>query len=588
MKRLIKIISIFVLIFVLFSCSENNKEAITIIYTNDVHGYIANSKKDDANNEVSLLRLNNISGYTKKLKKDNKNVLLVDAGDEIQGSVYGSIDKGVEMIEIFNKTGYDLATPGNHDFDFGMDGFNRIVNSASYKFISCNFKSLETNKNVLDSYKIYEFGGTKIGFIGISTPETITSSTPTFFKNSNGDFIYTFDGVKNKNELYSSVQASINEIRDKVDYLIGLGHLGVGDDEKAMGWSSIDLISNTYGLDAFIAGHSHTLIEKEVIKTKDNKDCILTQTGCYLNGFGQMNISKDGLVETKIINSVNESDDEVKQLEDSLITKVNNELGSKIGVLEKPLYITDSTNLNQRLVRSRETNLGDFVSDSVYWYLNEAKELDCDIVLTNGGGIRNNLMNGDLTYLSVKTVSPFGNQLCLIKTKGINIKNALEMGVDVIEGWDSDNDCPAENGGFMQVAGMKYVADASISSYVSKDDNGMFKGVEGDYRVTDILVYNKKTNSYEELDENKEYLVGGTNYILKNNGNGLTMFSDSETILDYISEDYMALAEFMKSFKNENNECIINNSTSPFKRYINYSCDYENPKGSGRITLLNI
>ena len=586
MKKIFSFILMFIFVLTLSSCGKN--EEIKILYTNDIHGYIANQKEDENKNIIPLLRLNNIAAYKKKLIDENKNVLLFDAGDEIQGSVYGSLDKGVEMIKILNKVGYDLAVPGNHEFDFGMDGFNRIVKDANYPFISCNFKSLENNKNIFDSSKIFNIGGKKIGVVGVSTPESITTSTPKFFQNEKGEFIYTFDGIKDRNDLYNSVQKAINEIRNDVDYLIILGHLGVGIDAEKIGIRSIDVINNTTGIDAFIDGHSHTVVDNKIVKTKDNKDCVLTQTGCYLDGIGEMTINKDG-ISARLINDLSSySDNDVKIMEDSLIQSITNKLNNKIANLEKPLLVTSSDNLKQRLVRARETNLGDFTSDSVYWYLNMEKELNCDIALTNGGGIRANLLAGDITYLDAKTVEPYGNQVCLIKTKGINIKNALEMGVTVLEKWDDEWNTPAENGGFLQVSGMKFEVDCSVKSSVKTDDHGMFLSVDGDYRVKNVMVYNKSTKAYENLDLNKEYYVGGINYILRNNGNGLSMFKDSENVVDYVGEDYMLLANYMASFKSSNGDVVVNNLNSPLKKYENYLLDYENPAGSSRIKILNL
>lgn len=585
MKRICGLVIIFMLFIILVSCGKN--DTIKIIYTNDIHSYVANTVKDQDGNETDGLRLNNISGYVKKLKEENNNILLVDAGDEVQGAIYGSIDHGVEIINMMNKVGYDLATPGNHDFDYGMDAFKGFVKEASFPYVSCNFKDL-SNKNVLDSYKIFEVNGVKIGFIGISTPETITTSTPTFFQNDKGEFIYSFDGQNKKEDLYNSVQKAIDEIRSSVDYVIALGHLGVGLDEERLGVRSIDVINNTTGIDAFIDGHSHTLMEKNIVKSKDNKDVVLTQTGSYLAGFGVMDIKKDGTINTSIINNISEKDDSVKLLEDALIKKVNDKLGQKIATLDKGLIINNPDVENQRIVRARETNLGDIASDSVYWYFNESKGLECDIVLTNGGGLRTGINQGDLAYLSCKAVMPFGNQVCLIKTKGINIKNAIEMGVNVLEKWDSEWNCPAENGGFIHPAGIKYDVDCSVVSSVKKDNSGMFISVDGEYRVKNLMVYNKKTSSYELLDDNKEYLVGGINYILRNSGNGLSMFKDSELVLDYVDEDYTVFAKYLMAFNKDNNVPRVNNANSPLKKYNNYLCDYENPYGSGRINILNL
>jgi len=586
MKKSFSLLLLFLFVFILSACTGAVaiKEVI-IVYTNDIHSYIANTKTDDAGTELPALRLDDISSYVKNLKLNHKNVLLVDSGDEIQGTVYGAYDKGKSVIDIMNSVGYDLATPGNHDFDYGMDNFNSVLKQANFPYISCNFKRVD-GSNVLDKYKIFEIGGFKIGFVGISTPQTITQSTPTFFQNENKEFIYKFEGQSNKEDLYKAVQDTINEIRNNVDYVIALGHLGVGADAKKDGIRSIDVINNTTGIDAFIDGHSHTVMEKEIVKSKDNKDVILTQTGSYLENFGVMTLTNNDMkprVDTKLLNELGED----KNIEYKLISDVNAKLRQKFAVLEKTLYVTNANNVKQRLVRARETNLGDFSSDSVYWYLNLEKELDCDIALTNGGGIRANIDAGDVTYLSAKTVMPFGNQVCLVKTKGINIKNALEMGVNVCEGWNKEWDSPAENGGFLQVAGLKFDVDASVESSVKVDSNNLFSEVSGEYRVRNIMIYNKKTDQFEALDENKEYTVGGINYILRNSGCGLSMFADSQLVVDYIDEDYMVLAKYMMAFKN-GNDIIVNNANCPLKAYSNYSFDYENPLGSGRINILNL
>ena len=569
-------------VIVINECSE--REDIKILYTNDIHSYIANTTKDKEGNEVAALRLNNIAGYYKKLKNDFKNVMLVDAGDEVQGAIYGAIDRGVDMINIMNNVGYDLACPGNHDFDYGMDAFKGFVQEANYPYISCNFKE-SNGKNVLDAYKIFEIGGAKIGFVGISTPSTITTSTPTFFQNSKGEFIYTFDGQYKKEDLYNSVQETVDEIKNKVDYVIALGHLGVGIDEQKLGITSIDVINNTTGLDAFIDGHSHTLMEKKIVKSKDDKNVVLTQTGFYLeSGFGVMDITKDGNINTTLVNNIEDKDDNVKNLEDALIDKVNNQLGQKIATLDKNLYIMTPGNDRQRIVRARETNMGNIASDSIYWYINESKKLDCDIAFVNGGGLRTGIDAGDVTYLSCKSVMPFGNQICLIKTKGINIKNAIEMGVNVVDGWNDEWNSPAENGGFIHAAGLKYDVDCNVPCHVKTDSSGMFVSVDGEYRVKNLMVYNKNTKEYEPLDDNKEYLLGGINYLLRNQGNGLKMFSDSELVLDYIDEDYTVFAKYFMAFDNTK----INNQNSPLKGYINYLYDYENPYGSNRINILNL
>lgn len=583
MKKITSFFMIFLLAFLLISCKDkkdNRKDDIVIVYTNDIHSYIGNTKENENKEKIPALRLNNVSGYVKELKKEYKNVLLVDAGDEVQGTFYGSIDSGVDIIDIMNKTGYDLATPGNHDFDFGVPAFFGFVKQANFPYISCNFKTVEDNKNVLDSYKVFNLGDKKVAFVGVSTPDTIPQSTPKFFQDDNGNYIYKFVGQANNNDLFDCVQNTIDEIKDDVDYIIGLGHLGVGADEARKGIRSIDVIENTSGINALIDGHSHTRIEKEIYKDKNNNDVLLTQTGCYLDGFGVMKITEDGEIDTSVVNYTSYGDNKVKKLEDALILKVNNALGQKIAVLDNKLYTKDPTT-GKRMIRARETNLGNIASDSIYWYLNEEKDLNCDVAIVNGGGLRTDIEVGDVTYKMANDVMPFGNVICLIKTKGQNIKDALELGVNICDDIYTKDEY-AENGGFLHAAGIKFDVDVSIPSSVETDSD-MFVKVNGEYRVKNLKVYNKETKLYEDLDENKYYTVGGINYILRNAGNGMSMFNDSELVLDYIGEDYLVFADYLKAFDNS-----INNQNSPLKSYENYLYDYENPYGSGRIHMVGL
>ena len=375
---------------------------------------------------------------------------------------------------------------------------------------------------------------------------------------------------------------NVDEIRDKVDVVIALAHTGVGADAIAVGQDSISNISHTSGIDAYIDGHSHTYLPSKEVTNKVGKTCLLTQTGSYLTHFGKLTISKNNAVAVEMIDDTNFVNQDVHQLEMHLINEVQEQMKTKIATLENPLYIVNAEDQKQRIIRARETNLGNFTSDSIYWYFNEYKDIDCDLALVNGGGIRDNIFAKDVTYMDAKTVFPFGNQICLVKVKGSVIKDALEMGSCVIGQWDEVADRPAEFGGFFHPAGLKYDISASTVSSVTLDDTGMFVSVDGEYKVRNIEIYNKELQRYESLDEDKEYTVGGYNYILRNDGNGMRMFHDSLNIVDYVAEDYIALAEFMKSFDNG----VINNANSPLKGYTNMLYDYETPTGSGRINII--
>ena len=565
--------------------SENEAGPIYIAYTNDIHSYIYNTVKDENDEDKPGLRMSNIAAMVSDMKAEGKNVLLVDAGDELQGDIYGAFDEGESVIELMNACGYKLATPGNHDFDFGMNTFFNRIEEADYPYISCNFHALVGDRNPLNASQIFAIGGKKIAFVGITTPETITSSTPTYFQNEKGEYIYTIDGIDSVEDMYASVQNAIDEVKDEADYVIAIGHVGVGIDEKRNNISSYDVIANVEGLDAFIDGHSHTTMEKELVKDKSGKDVLLTQTGSYLNHIGLMEIDGD-IVTTSLIDSYDKSDSKVASMEEEINSRITDQMSEKIAELSTTMYTNDPDDSSKRLIRSREMNSGDIISDSVYWYFNEALDIDCDIAITNGGGIRSQLNSGNITYMNVKTVEPFGNMICLIEATGQQILDALEMGATVIGEWDDDKDIPAENGGFLHVAGMQYTIDSTIPSSVKTKGDGMFVEVDGVYRVRDVKIYNRETSEYEDMDPDKTYTVGGINYLLRNNGNGLNMFSNDKMIIDFVGQDYSILAMYFGAFEKEGEYPLVNTKNSPLSKLSGYQIDYENPYGANRINII--
>ncbi|MBP9997527.1 MAG: bifunctional metallophosphatase/5'-nucleotidase [Lachnospiraceae bacterium] len=567
--------------------SDTSGGDITIVYTNDVHSYIDNVVTDDDGNVTGDgFRFSKIAAMVSDMKDAGENVLLVDAGDEIQGSVYGAMDEGENVINIMKATGYQLATPGNHDFDYGVIKFLKHVESAGFPYVTCNFHPIDGEESALKDSYVFDIAGKKVAFVGVTTPGTFTSSTPAYFQNEKGEFIYTIDGLSDSAMLYESVQKAIDEVKDDVDYVVGIGHLGVGIDEVKRGWDSKSVIANVSGLDAFIDGHSHTVMECENVKDKDGKDVVLTQTGCYLSNVGVMKILSDGTIETKLVQDYEREDENVAAMEQEWISEIDSKMNEKIAVLENKLYITNPENDNDRRIRAEELNLGDFSADAMYWFFNERLGLDCDIVLQNGGGIRDSINSGDVTYATAKNVEPFGNMVCLISATGQQIIDALEMGTTVTGEWDDEWDSPAENGGFMQVAGMRYTIDATIPSSVQTDENDLFKSVDGEYRVRDVEVYNKESGKYEPIEPDKYYQLGGINYLLRNSGNGLSMFADDELTVDYVGQDYVLLAEYIKSFEGDGEYAVINTKNSPLSKYKGYQLDYDNPMGAGRITIV--
>lgn len=568
----------FLLLFGVCGCKKEPLEDVIILYTNDIHTYIAN--------EQPAFNYASVAALKKKLVNEGKNVILVDAGDFSQGSAYGAMDEGATIVKLMNEAGYDVATLGNHEFDYGQFRAFGIMDEINFPLISCNFYKISDKSLVLDAYKIVEKGNVKIAFIGISTPETITKSTPVYFQNEKGEYIYNFYGSEGGNELYERVQKTIDEVKNKADYIIAVGHLGI--DPSSEPFTSRAVIANTTGLNAFIDGHSHSVVEGEIVKDKDGKAVVLTQTGSYLSAIGKMTISNNE-IHTELISDFDTYDESVSKIADEWISSVNGKLGIQIAVLDIPMYINDPDNDSCRIVRNHETNLGDFCADSIYYYLNEKAGLDCDIVIANGGGVRAPLKTGEYTYLSSKSVNPFSNVICLVEITGSQLRDVLEKGAMFIGDVDPTSGRYAENGGFMHVAGLKYTIDTTIPSTVQTDDKDLWlSGPTGDYRVNDVSIYDKEKGVYEPLDLNKTYKIGGYNYLLRNQGCGLTMLSDLNVIQDYIMEDYLMLSEYAKNFtKGIDGMPHISTKNSPLFSYDGYMIDYDDPYGAGRITIIS-
>ncbi len=570
-KKAIAIMLTALLLLTAAGCNQNaadatNKGTVTVLYTNDIHAYIDNDSADEPGISYAELAA---------LKKSlGEGTLLVDAGDHIQGSVYGAMDQGQSIVEMMDKI-YDLSTVGNHEFDYGVERTLSIVNNSKYPYISCNFVHKADSKPVLKPHIMLESGNVKIGFIGITTPETMASTAPSYFQNDKGEYIYGFlDGA----ELYASVQASADALKKEgADYIVALGHVGV---DAASQMTSRKIIENVTGLDAFIDGHSHTELEKEAVKDKSGKEVILTQTGNYFGAVGKLTLSESG-VTAELIKEYNQKDNELLEDKNQWVVAVEEMLGEKIGMLPKALVTSDAN--GKRLVRVDGTNLGEFVADSYYYYVNFVSELDCDAAVINGGGVRADIPAGEVSYKSVKAVNPFGNMLCAIELSGQQILDMLEWGARSTTGVAGEN----EQGAFLHTAGITYSVDTSVESTVCQDEQGIWTGAPtGKYRVHDVKVYDKSAKAYVDLDLEKTYCVAGANFTLIDQGDGFAMLG-GKVIKDYISEDYMTVATYAIAFEDTDEDDLSDISTenSPLKKYDGYIMNYEAPEGANRVSI---
>ena len=555
------------------ACWTGEKSEVTILYTNDVHTYI--------DKQAPQLTYAAIAALKQSYQNAGKKVLLVDAGDHVQGTAYGSMNQGASIIELMNAAGYDAATPGNHEFDYGMDRAKELMRDADFPYLSCNWVDLRTNLRVLPEIKVFVRGGVRIAFVGITTPETFTKSTPAYFMNkAQTKYIYDILGGEDGQKLYSAVQKAVDKAKCLADVVIGLGHLGV--DPSSSPWTSEEVIAHTTGFDAFIDGHSHTVMENKQVADASGRLVTLTQTGSYFANVGEMTIAPDGTISTRLVSTYDQEDVAVAAEQAAWVNTVDDMLGEKIAVADTKFYITDPAT-GKRRIRSGETNLGDFVADGIYTYFNEVEQLHCDIAIMNGGGIRSDEDAGYWTFKTCKQVSPFGNVACLMSVTGKQIQDALEFAARFAgaEG--------KENGGFLQVAGATYEIHTDIPNTVQTDDKNVWIGsATGTPRVQNVKIYDRANGTYVPLDENKTYALAGMNYTLRNLGDGFAMFDGAELIKDYVSEDYLVMSTYAMTFGGVDAEGLphLSSANSVLAEYPGYLLDYENPYGAGRISIL--
>ena len=526
------LICVVLAMFLLASFCGVYADDIVILYTNDVHCAV------DQNLGYSSVAA--LKEFYESLTPGN--VLLVDNGDNIQGDVIGAMSKGEYIIDFMNVAGYDVATLGNHEFDYGMDQIAALAEKANFPYVVSNVVYTGTEGNKLDfvkPYYIVELEEAKIGFVGVTTPLSIATSTPTFFQ-ENGEFVYGFGQGENGEIFYGLVQDAIDACRaEGADYVILLTHLGIEDD--CAPYRSIDLINNTHGADACLDGHSHSVIPSQYVINDEGDGIPLSSTGTKLIYIGVLTITDEGFLTTTLVNGELLDSDNFDAAEAEINAEYEEQIGEVLATSNVDLWITDEN--GTRMVRSRETNLGDLCADA---YLTAA---GADIALVNGGGIRANMAAGDLTFADIMACHPFGNTLVSVKATGQQILDALEWTArnTQAEYRSPEGNAVGELGGFLQVAGLRYTIDTSVESPAIADSNGMFFGMIEDapYRVTDVEVL--KDGEWTAIDPEAEYVVASHNYMLLDGGDGTNMFQGNEVVLDSGLPDYQVLVNYVLS-----------------------------------------
>ena len=550
-KRFLALLLTFVLIvgycsFVAFAEGEETRPDIVILYTSDVHcgidqgfGYAGLEQIRD-----SLVAQGNV-------------VILVDDGDNIQGEAIGTMTKGEALIDLMNKAGYEVAIPGNHEFDYGMDQFLSLAEKAKFQYISCNFN--HEGELVFEPYVIKELGGAKVAFVGVTTPKTLTSSTPKYFQNEKGEYVYGFLQDETGEGVYNAVQKAVDDARaEGAEYVIVMGHMG--DEEECRPWTYADVIENTTGIDVFLDGHSHDT-EQVTMKNKDGEEVIRSACGTKLACVGYCRIAGDGTITAGLYTWNNKesapvllgiSNDMSKAVEAATAT-LDAKLKEVVATSQIRLTISDPEAVDEngkpiRMVRRAETNLGDLCADA---YRDQS---GADIAFVNGGGIRVNIEAGDITLNDILKVHPFGNAMCVIEVTGQQILDALEWGARAV---------PGENGGFLQVSGLTYEIHSYIDDPCKQDENSMFTGIEGERRVKNVLV------NGEPIDPKATYTLASHDYILLNHGDGYTMFDGCKLLQDRVKLDNQVLIDY-----------IVDSLGGSIGE------QYDDPYGEGRIVIV--
>ena len=501
-------------------------EDIYIVYTSDVHCGI------DENFSFASLK-----AYINELKSEHSGVLLVDCGDFLQGGTLGSLSKGEYVVELMNDIGYDLATFGNHEFDYGMDQLSKLLKEMDFEMIASNVIYTGTKENIfkdVPEYIIKEINGIKIGFIGILTPQSLTSSTPVFFK-ENDEFVYDFYSKNEGRDMFAKVQSVVDEVRKQgARYVVALSHLG---SENVTGpFNSITFIANTTGIDVVLDGHSHSIIIEDKYPNKNGKNVILSSVGTKLEEVGTLIIDTEGNMTTMHMAEYANKDKEMENEVAEVYARIDDILSQPLGTNEYPLYVTDDEGI--RMVRSRETNCGDFVADA-YRYV-----MGTQIAVANSGGVRANIPAGVITYNDLFSITPFQNHVASAYVSGQQILDDLEVACRKTEAlYKFDGNAVGENGGFRQVSGLKFTIDTSVESAVIIDENNFFAGFSSDARrVKDVYIL--EGEEYVPLEKDKIYTIASTDYVLFGSGDGNSVYSSSEPIVASGISDVEALKQY--------------------------------------------
>lgn len=486
--------------------TEDLSGKLVLIHTNDTHGAdVATTGKSIGTAGVAQL--------AKDYEAAGAEVLLISAGDAIQGDPLVNLSKGLNAIKFMNLAEYDIMVPGNHEFDFGYDNLRNLERRADFTIISSNILDKVSGEPVFTQNMLVDSKVGKIGIFGLTTPETQTKANP--------NNVASLDFIAGE-AMYDIAKQQVKDLREAgADYIICVAHLGIDEGSKPN--RSVDVIANVEGIDIVIDGHSHsTLVGNE------DDDTILVSAESKLSHVGIIIMDQEN-IKTKLISAseYSEVDESVNNAINKVATKIDETLSE---VFAKTEVFLDGNKAPG--VRTQETNLGDFAADAILWAVNKAVGGGVEAVITNGGGIRASIDIGDVTMKDMKTVFPFGNTISTVKITGAELIEILEA---------STFSTPESVGAFPQVAGIEFTIDTSVPYENGEQfpNSTYFAPAKPGARIRNIMVQGK------DIDLDRVYTIatndflaagGDTYYLLRNLESHNTYVALEDALVSYTSE----------------------------------------------------
>jgi 2',3'-cyclic-nucleotide 2'-phosphodiesterase (5'-nucleotidase family) len=511
-SEVIRLLRYFLLVWVVVGCASDNHSLLTIVYDNDVHCAVDGYSK--------------VKSLSDSLMKSSLCLEVVSCGDFVQGDVLGSATHGKAIVDIMNMVGYGVAIPGNHEFDYGVERLMALSDTLNGTVLCSNFYDICVNEPLFAPYKVIDYGTVSVAYLGVTTTATPTSVIPKTFQDDTGNLKYHFCF----DSLYVNTQKYIYQARaEGADYVVVLSHLG--DIENGEHPTSRDLISNISGVDVIIDGHAHSTIECEYACDKVGKRVLLTSSGTRFENVGIVRLDKRGVFTSELIPTIEIATDSIlgsyiEQLRASAIS-----VGERVVAFNESLLPIETPD-GSIIVRREECGMANLCTDAL------RVELGTDIAILNGGGFRNGLEKGQITYNNLYSVLPYNNQLSKAAIVGRELLDVLEFSASYL---------PNEDGNFLQVSGLRFSIDSTIPSPVMMDVDGMFSFVgEGTRRVSNVEVWDKESGEYRRLNPEQEYTLTSIDFLLKHNG-GSGILRSAKPVQDGLGQDVDIVEQFIKT-----------------------------------------